>query len=197
MKVKEILIFIGVLLTAVVISFFIGKKNGIKKTEKWYKDNIDTATTIQVDTNKAEHPIHDTVYHDKPVYYPVYIDSEIPEPQIIYKDSIVYVRLEKTIKEYRKENYYARISGVDPSLDYIETYNKTVTNTVYVPQKIVPKKNFIEIDGTFMYNKSPMLPVTASVGRKVGPLEFSAGGGYDFLQKGVVLKSGIKLKFEF
>ena len=109
----------------------------------------------------------------------------------------MYVRLEKTIKEYRKENYYARISGVDPSLDYIETYNKTVTNTVYVPQKIVPKKNFIEIDGTFMYNKSPMLPVTASVGRKVGPLEFSAGGGYDFLQKGVVLKSGIKLKFEF
>ena len=49
--------------------------------------------------------------------------------------------MEKTIKEYRKENYYAKISGVDPNLDYIETYNTTITNTVYVPK--TDKKNFI------------------------------------------------------
>lgn len=197
MKPRELCILLGVLLASTLISFFAGKNRGMKQMEKWYKDNMDTTSVVQIDTNKADAPIPDTVYQDKPVYYPVYIDSEIPEPQIIYRDSIQYILMEKTIKEYKKENYYAKISGVDPNLDYIETYNTTITNTVYVPQKVEPKRNFIQLSGEFVYDKTPMLPVTLDLGYRKGLFEITAGGGYDFMQRGIVLKSGIKVKFEF
>ena len=147
MKLKIILI--AAVIAAILGSFYLGQNRGMKITDAWYKSHIDTTSVVQLDTNKQEAPVPDTVYLDKPKYYPVYIDSEIPEPQIIYRDSIHYVLMEKVIKEYKTEEYFAKISGVDPNLDYIETYNKTITNTIYVPQKITPKKDYLEFDAEF------------------------------------------------
>ncbi len=191
------LILIAVVIAAILGSFFLGQNRGVKITDRWYRDHMDTTTTVQIDTNKVEVPVVDTEYVDRPVYIPVYTDPEIPEPQIIYRDSVHYVLMERVIKEYRTEDYFAKISGVEPNLDYIETYNKTVTNTVYVPQKITPKTNYFALDGTLMYDVIPMAPVTFNVGYRKGSLDVSAGIGYDFIQHNPVVKSDIRIMFNF
>lgn len=188
------IILIAAVIAAILGSFYLGQNRGMKITDAWYKSHMDTTSVVQLDTNKQEAPVPDTVYVDKPKYYPVYIDSEIPEPQIIYRDSVHYILMEKTIKEYKTEEYFAKISGVDPSLDYIETYNKTITNTVYVPQKIAPKKDYLEFDAEFKYDKILMAPVTVNIGHRYGPLDIYAGGGYDFITRSAVGQVGIKLQ---
>ena len=194
---KKNLIIFSAVLAMIVLSFLIGRRDGVKKTHQWYADNIDTTTVVAVDTNKVEDPIHDTTYLDKPVYYPVYVEGEPAEPQIIYRDSVHYILLDRTFKEYRTDDYYAKISGVEPNLDYIETYNKTVTNTVYVPQAMPKKLEFVELDARIVYNGIPMAPVTANIGHRYGKLEVYAGGGYDFLQKKPAVQIGSRIRFDF
>jgi len=194
---KTKLIFIAVVIAAILGAFFLGQRKGVRKTVDWYEKHTDTTTVVQIDSNKFDTPEPDTVYKDKPVYYPVYIDSEIPEPQIIIKDSIQYILMKRTIKEYKSDEYFAKISGVEPNLDYIETYNKTVTNTVYVPTRIEPKKDFFELDAKMMYDGSWMAPVTANLGYRRGLLEVYAGGGWDFLKKNPVGQVGARVTFGF
>ena len=194
---KKKIILIAIVIAAILGAFYMGQRKGVRKTVDWYNSHTDTTSVVQIDTNKQDAPIPDTVYQDKPVYYPVYIDSEIPEPQIIYRDSIIYVRMDKVVKEYKTENYFAKISGVDPNLDFIETYNKTVTNTVYVPTRIERKKDFFEIDARFMYNNMFSLPVTANIGHRYGAFEFYAGGGRDFINNNWIGQVGGRLTFDF
>lgn len=191
------IILIAAVIAAILGSFYLGQNRGMKITDAWYKSHMDTTSVVQLDTNKQEAPVPDTVYLDKLKYYPVYIDSEIPEPQIIYRDSIHYVLMEKVIKEYKTEEYFAKISGVDPNLDYIETYNKTITNTIYVPQKITPKKDYLEFDAEFKYDKMLMAPVTVNIGHRYGPLDIYAGGGYDFITRSAIGQVGAKIQIGF
>jgi len=194
---KTKLILIAVVIAAILGAFFLGQRKGVRKTVDWYEKHTDTTTVVQIDSNKFDAPEPDTVYKDKLVYYPVYIDSEIPEPQIIIKDSIQYILMERTIKEYKSDEYFAKISGVEPNLDYIETYTKTVTNTVYVPTRIEPKKDFFELDAKMMYDGSWMAPVTANLGYRRGLFEVYAGGGWDFLKKNPVGQVGARVTFGF
>lgn len=191
------IILIAAVIAAILGSFYLGQNRGMKITDAWYKSHMDTTTVVQLDTNKQEAPVPDTVYLDKLKYYPVYIDSEIPEPQIIYRDSIHYVLMENVIKEYKTEEYFAKISGVDPNLDYIETYNKTITNTIYVPQKVTPKKDYLEFDAEFKYDKMLMAPVTVNIGHRYGPLDIYAGGGYDFITRSAIGQVGAKIQIGF
>lgn len=193
---RKNLIVLAVIVAAVLLAYLSGEKHGVKVTEKWYADHTDTTTTAQIDTCKAEAPVPDTVWQEKPVPYPVYLKGDT-EYVTEYRDSIVYVTLPRTVKEYRKENYYARVSGIDPSLDYIETYNKTITNTVHVPQKVEAKKSFAEIDARLMYDKMPLAPLTFNVGRRLGLFEVYAGAGYDFAQNGFVGQVGFRGQFEW
>ena len=188
---KNLIIFAAIF-AMLIHSFLIGRREGVKATDKWYKDNMDTTTVVQIDTNKHEAPIPDTVYRDKFIPYPVYVPGETPAPEVIVKDSIVYMMLPKEIKEYRTEDYFAKVSGVSPSLDYIETYNKTITNTVYVPQKPKTRYDFFELDAKFLYDGAPMAPVTANIGYRRGLFEVYAGGGYDFLLKRPVGQVGLR-----
>ena len=187
---------IPILLILALIASLFSYRKGYNNGKTWYASQIDTTTTTQIDTNATEKPVADTEYVDRPVPYPVYIKGDT-EYITEYKDSIVYVMLPRTVKEYRKENYYAKVSGVDPSLDYIETYNETITNTVYVPQKIEPKKNFFEVDARLLWDTQPYAPVAANFGRVFGPLEVYAGGGWDFAQHSPMGLVGMRLKFEF
>lgn len=192
---KNLIILAGVLVM-MCLSFLAGKKEGVQQTRKWYADHTDTTTVSQIDTNKAEKPVADTEYVDRPVPYPVYIKGDT-EYVTEYKDSIVYVMLPRTVKEYRKEKYYAKISGVDPSLDYIETYNETITNTIYVPQKQTLPKNFIELDGKFLYDGMPMAPVTANIGHRFGLFEVYVGSGYDLLLHQPIGQAGVRAQFRW
>lgn len=195
---KTKIILIAVVLTAILGAFYLGQNRGVRVTQQWYADHMDTTSVTQIDTNIDNTPKPDTVYlAGKPVPYPVYVPGEAPAPEVIVKDSIVYMMLPRVVKEYKTEDYLAKVSGVEPNLDYIETYNKTITNTVYVPQKITPKKNYFSLDAKFMLDKYPMAPVTMNIGYTLGMFDVYAGGGYDFLQKGMVLQAGVSAKIRF
>lgn len=172
--------------------YLLGLRKGVKKADEWIAAH--TNTTTQIDTNKTEAPLPDTVYLVKNVPYPVYVPGETPEPEVVVKDSIVYLMLPRTVKEYRKPDYYARISGIDPELDYIETYAKTEKEVVYVPQETKQKRDFLELDLKFIYDGMPMAPATLNIGYRRGPFEVYAGGGYDLLQKNPVGLAGIRAR---
>lgn len=195
---RKNIIALAVIVFFLCLAYLTGQKEGVKKMEKWYAAHSDTTSVTQVDTNATVAPEPDTVYlAGKPVYFPVYVEGEPAKPEIIYRDSVHYILLDRTFKEYRTDDYYAKISGVEPSLDYIETYNKTVTNTVYVPRNVPRKRDFLELDAKFLYDGMPLAPVTANIGYRRGLFEVYAGGGYDFLQKQPVGQAGMRLRLEW
>ena len=194
---RKNIIALAVIVFFLCLAYLTGQKEGVKKMEKWYANHSDTTSVTQIDTNKSEAPKVDTEYVDRPIYFPVYVEGEPAKPEIIYRDSVHYILLDRTFKEYRTDDYYAKISGVEPSLDYIETYNKTVTNTVYVPRNVPRKRDFLELDAKFLYDGMPLAPVTTNIGYRRGLFEVYAGGGYDFLQKQPVGQAGMRLRLEW
>lgn len=90
----------------------------------------DTLTITRVDTIKIDEP--------KPYKVEVIKEDTI---YITQKDTI-YITLPIESKEYKAEEYYAKISGYKPKLDFIEVYPRTeykyITTTEKVFQK--PKK---------------------------------------------------------
>ena len=68
----------------------------------------------------------------------------------------VYMVLDKEYKEYRNDEYYAKISGYQPSLDYIEVYPKTT----YVKQaQSVTKCNRLRLGVEANYYSTPFVPI--------------------------------------
>lgn len=91
---------------------------------------IDTISVVKTDTISIEKPI--PIKEKVVSYKPIFLHDTT-----IQKDSVM---LPITQKEYRDSNYYAIVSGYAPNLDHIETYNKTITNTITV-NKTVTKRN--------------------------------------------------------
>lgn len=96
----------------------------------FYKERtkpVETITKIErrVDTIKLRDPV--------PVYTTLksYQFFDFPVESVIYVDSSSNVQVEIPIeqKTYRDSNYMAIVSGFNPKLDYIETYNNTTTVT--------------------------------------------------------------------
>lgn len=103
--------------------------------------NLPPAVTVRTDTVRVTVPVaRDTVYlRSDTVRYTAYRDRF----RTVYKtDTLVKVdtvsgtvTLPITRKTYRDSGYTAIVSGYSPSLDYIETYNRTVTRTVVRPSR--------------------------------------------------------------
>ena len=108
--------------------FVIGVAVGFYATERHFRDAtkmlVDSDTTYVYDTTRIVLP---------PVTNHIHTTDTM---LVVVKDTIVvhdttFVVLQKDVKEYRGEEYYAKISGYNPMLDYIEVYPKTtvVNNT--------------------------------------------------------------------
>lgn len=82
-----------------------------------------------------------------------------------------YLVLQKEEKEYRGEDYYAKVSGYRPSLDYIEVYPKTtiINNT------LAPKKNFVSLGVDVGYVGAFRAPIYLEYERRLSD-NFSAHG---------------------
>lgn len=106
-------------------SFHIGRQAG--------KRSPQPAVNVSADTLV----VRDTLR----VLGPYYVTARIERPQLFQVTDTVrihdtlFVALPREVREYPGEDYRAQVSGVDPSLDWIEVYPKTkiVTNTVQVP----------------------------------------------------------------
>ena len=184
---------IGVaVLVALFLAFnFASYRKGFRKGENEAMQSVIILrdTTVRVDTFTRW----------KPVYLTQRVVDSIPYPvQLPGTHDTVLVSLPRTEREYGDSTYYAVVSGVEPSLDRIDVYQKTqyINNTVYVPTKDT-RKDFVELDAKFLYDKMPLAPVTLNVGYIRGPFEVYAGGGYDFLQKAPIGQVGTRLRLKF
>jgi hypothetical protein len=88
-----------------------------------------TDTVVRVDTVIHDHPVERVVWKDKLVYVPV-TDSILVE-----KHDTTYIALQFEKKEYADSTYRAVVSGFQPSLDWIEVYQRTVTIETVMPAK--------------------------------------------------------------
>lgn len=112
-------------------SFHIGRQAGKRSPQPAVNVKADTLVAQQVVT------IRDTLR----VLGPFYVTARIERPQLFpVTDTVrihdtLFVALPREVREYPGEDYRAQVSGVDPSLDWIEVYPKTkiVTQSVQVP----------------------------------------------------------------
>lgn len=186
-------IVVGIILTA-GFSVKIGQRIGYKK------GYTDALASIKPDTVY----IKDTSHYDKPE--PVetvtgdYIQvkagtiaalkkqiavleeslNNVPDTVKVYlKDSSeVQVSLPIERKTYRDSTYACQISGIQPSLDWIETYNKTAYITVPVPTYQYPKFVLSPVVDALVLPKSYFIGAGIEVNYYINRWEFSGGGGY-------------------
>ena len=114
-KYKKLLIAIAIVTGTWLIGYITGRNYERETTSVVQADTI-----IKRDTIRVPSPVE--IRYEK-----------LPEPLILPKvDTLrlrdtVYLVVNKEIKEYRDSLFYARVSGYQPSLDYIEVYPKTTT----------------------------------------------------------------------
>ena len=120
-------------------------------------EKADTVTSIHVVTKVDV----DTQYILFPQPYVAWIDNS---DTIHASDTCCHLR---EYREYQDSNYYAKVSGVQPRLDELRVYPKTVYETQYIYRDIVgkPKRWGIGLSagyGVGRYGLSPVLAVTVN-----------------------------------
>lgn len=103
--------------------------------------------------------VHDTITAYKPVPFNVYVvDTVWYEVPVYGGRDTVYLPLPREVKEYRDSSYRAVVSGIRPSLDTIDVYQRTVTisktETVYVE----PSRWSIGIQAGYGASKDGLTP---------------------------------------
>lgn len=133
---------------AFLLVFVVGIVLGFLGMRQYYKHQsakvvVETDTTYIYDTTRIVLP---------PVTNHIHTTDTI---LVVVKDTTVmydttYVVLPKEVKEYKGEEYYAKVSGYRPNLDEIEVYPKTtiITKT----EMIAPDKNILSfgIDASYL-----------------------------------------------
>lgn len=131
----------------------------------WCSRSLTKCNTGKADTVTSVHVVTkvdvDTQYILSPQPYLAWIDSS---DTIHASDTCCHLR---EYKEYQDSNYYAKVSGVQPRLDELRVYPKTVYETQYIYRDIVgkPKRWGIGLSagyGVGRYGLSPVLAVTVN-----------------------------------
>ena len=149
MKGKSILILV-LLLFALVLGFILGRG---KKGEERVKERIKTEVVTKYDTIKdvAPKPVHDTIVKWQATRVPKEHLRDLTE--MTKGSDSVDVTLPITQRTYRDSNYTAWVSGYQPKLDSIHTYNKMVYTTRTIERTITkpPRKWGIGINAGYGY----------------------------------------------
>lgn len=127
------------LLAALVLGFILGRgKNG----EERVKERIKTEVVTKYDTIRAAapKPVHDTIVKWQEARVPREHFRDLT--QMTNGSDSVDVTLPITQRTYRDSNYTAWVSGYQPKLDSIHTYNKMVYTTRTIERTITnpPRK---------------------------------------------------------
>ena len=182
-------ITIALLALAIGAVFFAYRKGRVKGRS----EAVETIITVR-DTLT----ITDTITAVKPVYLTERVVDSIPYYIHVADTISVLAYLPRTERTYKDSSYFVRIAGVEPTLEEISVFQKTnyIHEVTYIPQKDT-RKEFVELDAKFLWDKVPTAPVTLNIGHFYGPLAVYAGGGYDFLQKAPIAQVGTRLQFKF
>ena len=120
--------------------------------------------------------VRDTVTIEKPVY----ISRKVTDTMLVsvtdtlrLKDTL-YVAIPKEVKVYANEDYYAEVSGYQPSLDYLEIYQKNVViSKTEIPKE---KKNRLAFGVEAGWCRTFSAPVYLEYSRKLHRnVELNAG----------------------
>ena len=131
----------------------------------WCSRSPTKCNTGKADTVTSIHVVAkvdvDTQYILSPQPYVAWIDNS---DTIHASDTCCHLR---EYREYQDSNYYAKVSGVQPRLDELRVYPKTVYETQYIYRDIVgkPKRWGIGLSagyGVGRYGLSPVLAVTVN-----------------------------------
>lgn len=126
-KIKSALLAILLLVAVGGLLFYIGYTKGRNGAISAMKPKVDTL--YQRETLR--------------LFYPHYIEKKVVEEvKVEVRDTIrerdtLFMSLPKEQKTYKSAEYMAIVSGIFPSLDYIETYSltTTITKTITEPRK--------------------------------------------------------------
>jgi len=111
---KRTIISIVVALALIGGGYFFGYHNGRGDTPE---PSIVIDTVVRVDTFA--------------IYYPVEVERRVVDTLVLVVSDSVLVTLPREEVTYQDSTYYAKVSGVQPSLDYLEVYPKTETITIH------------------------------------------------------------------
>ena len=111
---------------------------------------------------------------------PVYIRKKITDTILVaVRDTLrerdtLYVAIPKEVKVYANEDYYAEVSGYQPSLDYLEIYQKTTT--ISKTERVKEKNNRLALGVEAGWCQTFSVPVYLEYSRKLHRnVELNAG----------------------
>lgn len=162
-KIKNLIVAAALLMGVWLIGYIIGRNHIPDATEK-----------VQIDTLVR----HDTIRVDSPVEIRRIETTDtliLPITDTIRVRDTVYMVLNRQIKEYKDSLYYAKVSGYDPSLDFIEVYPKTTTisKTETIVQESSPWRYGVNIGLDWV--RSGVTSVAPNVEAEVGYKKISLG----------------------
>lgn len=147
---KKIIPYLIILLVGAVIGWLCRPKR-IERVVDIQRDTI-----TKIDTHIIEKPVLvekrvvDTMYH--------------AVRDTIRINDTLYVVLPREEKTYQGEDYLAKISGFQPSLDYIETYPKTTYITeIQTKYKAFPNRLALGVEASYVSTLS--IPIYLEYGR--------------------------------
>lgn len=182
---KKTLIGIAVVILAWVIGFVVGR-NREPMTE----------VVTQLDTLV----VRDTIVREKPKEVAKWRTDTI---YVAVSDTITlrdttFIVLPREMKEYKSDDYLARVSGYEPSLDYIEVYPKTsyITKTETVVEK--RKMHSVSFGIEANYSIGMNIPIQLEYSRMVLPW-FSIYGywEYELIRKNFGVGIGTQISIGF
>lgn len=111
-----------------------------RKTEYVETIIVQRDTTVVVDTHIVERPV--------PVRVTVTDTMYVVVTDTVRINDTLYVSLPLERKEYRRDEFYAVVSGYNPSLIHMEVYPKTV----YVTEReTVRQRNYLSVGAEMLY----------------------------------------------
>lgn len=134
----------------------------------------DTTKMVQVDTVTR----YDTINIPAPVeirYEKLTETLILPKVDTLRLCDTVYLVVNREIKEYRDSLFYARVSGYQPSLDYIEVYPKTmvISKTETTTPKPSPWRYSLYIGAD--YERVGHVIISPNIGAEIGYKKISFG----------------------
>jgi len=126
---KKTLAIIGVMLLLIGVALLIGYRWGRNTAISSMKPEV--ITRVIRDTTTQFLPVYQKEY----VYCDRYIEIPVHDTLSVTHHDTVAVVVPYTVREYRDSSYFAKVGGYKPELLQIETYNRTVYQTTYVPEE--------------------------------------------------------------
>lgn len=149
---------------------------------------IQRDTLVRVDTMRELYPVSIREEIVDTIYVPI-------EKTILIKDTL-YLSLPLEKRSYKREDFYAEVTGYDPRLTYIEVYPKTVSINESVGQSVT-SRNTLSFGIEPSYLNTLSIPIYLEYGRMLYKnIEIYGQIAYDLPSKtfgaGIGIKAGIQ-----